>query len=68
MKYRPTIAQPLQGKMDYEKAALFLGVSVRTLKRKVRADDVPHYRIGYRVYFSEVDLLKWVESCRRGQV
>ena len=63
---RGTITQALAGKMDYDQAALFLGVSRRTLGKWVKAGAVPHYKIGRRVYFDEGQLFLWIESCRHG--
>jgi len=63
MKYRPTITQPLRAKMDYNATALFLGVSMRTIKRWVKDEAIPHYRIGRRVYFDESRLFEWIGDC-----
>lgn len=62
-KYRPLIVEPLRGKMRYDNTALFLGVSVRTLRRWVRSKTIPFYRIGRRVYFEEAELLDWIANC-----
>ena len=62
-RYRPMIAEPLRGKMRYDNTALFLGVSVRTLRRWVRAKAIPFYRIGRKVYFEEAELLEWIANC-----
>ena len=51
-------------KMTYQHTANFLGVSTRTLRRWVKRDRIPHYKLGRRVYFEEQDLLRWVETCR----
>lgn len=54
-------------KMTYVDTANFVGVSERTLRRWVRKDNIPHYKVGHRVYFNQEDLFDWVESCRRGE-
>ena len=65
-EYKGSYPSALAGKMSYDEAALFLDVSKRTLQKRVKAGTVPHYRIGHRVYFSEGQLLEWIESCKRG--
>ena len=65
-KDRGTIATPLSEKWRYAEAAKYLAVSQRTLEKWVKADAVPHYRIGSRVYFDEASLFKWIQSRKRG--
>ncbi len=54
----------IAAKMTYAHTANFLGVSERTLRRWVKRDRIPHYKLGRRVYFDELDLLRWIETCR----
>ena len=68
MKQRKGLSPPIVAdKMTYEHTANFIGVSERTLRRWVRRDSIPHYKLGRRVYFNKVDLFDWIESCRRGE-
>ena len=65
MKQRKSMSKPiLTGEMTYSDTADFLSVSERTVRRWVRSKNIPHYKIGRRVYFTEADLLRWIESCR----
>ena len=65
MKQRKSLSTPiLPGKMTYADTAKWLTVSERTIRRWVRKDNIPYYKVGRRVYFQETDLLRWIESCR----
>ena len=65
MKHRKGLSAPiLPDKMTLDDTENFLGVGQRTIRRWVRRDNIPYYKIGRRVYFTEADLLRWIESCR----
>ena len=50
----------------YGEAGKLLRLSVRTLQKQVKAGALRCERIRRRVYFTEKQLLDFVESCRRG--
>ena len=65
MKQRKGLSTPiLPDKMTLTDTSNFLAVSERTIRRWVRRDNIPYYKVGRRVYFQETDLLRWIESCR----
>ena len=43
-------------------AAEFTGIKVRTWYAWYQVWNVPHYRLGRRIMFSESDLTRWMES------
>lgn len=45
----------------YDEAAKFLQVSVRTLKRRVKRNEVPHLYVGSLVRFAPWKLCAWAE-------
>ena len=50
---------------SYGEASKLLRLSVRTLQHYVKKGYLHCERIGRRVYFTDVQLLDFVESCRR---
>jgi len=51
----------------YPEAGKLLRLTVRTLQSQVKSGELRCVRIGRRVYFTDIQLLDWVESCRRGE-
>jgi excisionase family DNA binding protein len=52
------------GLVDYEEAAIMLGLNPYTLRRYVCARKLPFLKIGKRVFFDPDDLRQWVEAHR----
>ena len=52
---------------SYGEASKLLRLSVRTLQHYVKSGKLRCERVGRRVYFTDIQLLDWVESCRRGE-
>lgn len=51
--------------LDYQQAAVKLGVKIGTLRVMVSRKTVPHVRLGKRmVKFDPVALDRWIDSCR----
>jgi excisionase family DNA binding protein len=46
-------------------AAAFLGCSYDWLMKEVRRKQIPHYRIGRRVFFTREALTLWIENQER---
>ncbi len=62
------MAQPVTSvaPLDYESAADYCNLSVRTIKRAVAAGSLAHIRIGSRhVRFLVEDLDRWLDQHRR---
>lgn len=49
--------------MTYQEASKRLGISVRTLQKRVKSGDAPHVRIGRKVFFTEGLLIEYINSC-----
>lgn len=49
-----------------DEAAIIVGVSKQTLAawRCTKKENIPYYKIGGKVFYSEQDLLEWVENKR----
>lgn len=55
--------------LSEQHAARKLGISVRKLRRMVRADQVPYVELpGEEIRFDERDLAEWVANHRRGEL
>ena len=52
--------------LTYQDASMRLGISVRTLQKRVKSGDVAHVRLGRKVYFTEELLIEYIESCIHG--
>jgi len=52
--------------IPYQEASKRLGISVRTLQKRVKSGDAPHVRIGRKVYFTEGLLIEYINSCVEG--
>lgn len=48
-------------RLDPYEAAQFVGCRYDKLMMLVRAKEIPHYRIGRRVFFTEQSLKEWIE-------
>jgi len=46
-------------------AAARLGVSTKTLERKIFDGSIPHYKIGSRILIDPVDLDAYLQKCRQ---
>ena len=50
----------------YEAVDFFGGeVSYSTLMRACRCGNIPHFKIGSRVYFRKIKLMEWIEAQER---
>ncbi len=52
--------------LDAKAAGVLLGVPPTWLLAQARRDAVPHVRLGRYVRFDEGDLLRWIETVKRG--
>jgi hypothetical protein len=52
--------------LDAKTAGALLGVPGSWLLAQARRDAVPHVRLGKYVRFDSRDLLRWIESVKRG--
>lgn len=52
--------------ITYKEAAERIGISVRTLSKRVKNGDVPHVRIGRKVFFTEGLLIEYINKCIEG--
>ncbi len=50
--------------LNMEQAAYMLGFKESTLRNKVNAKQVPHYKNGAQVYFFKEELKDWIETHR----
>ena len=53
--------------LTISQAAELMGVSVSTVKRRVRHDELPFYRLGNRTKFSVADIETWQRQYRHVQ-
>ncbi|MGI1659532.1 MAG: helix-turn-helix domain-containing protein [Desulfitobacterium sp.] len=51
-----------------EEAAKHLGCGYDKLMQMVRLNQIPHYRIGRRVFFTQQTLDRWIENQERQSV
>jgi excisionase family DNA binding protein len=49
-------------RVTIREAAKILGLSPFTVGVMVRTKRLPHYRIGGRIFFSQEELLAWIEA------
>lgn len=52
--------------LTYQDASKRLGVSVRTLQKRVKSGDVAHVRLGRKVYFTEELLIEYIQASIKG--
>ena len=50
--------------LSLPEAAEFLGIHPSTVSRKVKNQEIEHYKIGSRLKFSEAALLDYLERCK----
>jgi excisionase family DNA binding protein len=51
-----------------QEAADYIGCKYDKLMQMVRLKQIPHYRIGKRVFFTKESLEKWVEEMERKSI
>lgn len=51
-----------------EEAAAFIGCGYDKLMKMVRKHEIPHFRIGRRVFFTRETLALWIENLERQSV
>jgi excisionase family DNA binding protein len=49
-------------RFDVKEAAPYIGASAYKLREMVRMKQIPHYRIGSRIFFRKEVLDKWIEK------
>lgn len=49
-------------RMTVKEAAPFIGASEFKLREMVRQKEIPHYRIGSRIFFRKPILEQWIEQ------
>jgi excisionase family DNA binding protein len=55
--------------LTVRETSTFLRISVSTLNRLVRQNEIPSYKVSYRRLFDKEELVEWVRAQRRdGQV
>ena len=54
--------------IDTERVAEILGLTKNAINKMVRANRIPYYDKGEKIYFFEDELIKWVEQSRIGTV
>ena len=47
-----------------DQVAEILNESTKTIRRRLKAGDIPHYRFGASVRIGDGDLLSYCESCK----
>lgn len=48
--------------LTISETAKFLSVSLPTLYQKTAKSEIPHFKVGRKLYFKKSDLLNWIES------
>jgi excisionase family DNA binding protein len=48
--------------MDTKDASKFIGCSAYTIRELARKKQIPHYRIGNRIMFTQQSLIKWIDK------
>lgn len=51
--------------LDIKQAAEFLKLSVPTLYGLNTRRDIPHFKVGKKLYYKRTDLINWISSGRR---
>jgi excisionase family DNA binding protein len=49
--------------LTLEETSQFLKISTSTLKRLIRQNGIPSYKVGHRRLFDKDELVEWVRSC-----
>lgn len=55
-------------RLSPNQAARYIGCSYDKLLQMVRAGEVPHYRIGARVFFTQEKLAAWIDGLENESV
>jgi len=50
--------------IDVATLAEHLGLTERTIRRKVAQGEIPHYKLGNSIRFDPVEIQAWLEACR----
>ena len=50
--------------IDVATLAEHLGLTERTIRRKVAQGEIPHYKIGNSIRFDPVEIEAWLKACR----
>ena len=50
--------------IDVATLAVHLGLTERTIRRKVAQGEIPHYKIGNSIRFDPVEIEAWLKGCR----
>ena len=50
--------------IDVATLAEHLGLTERTIRRKVAAGEIPHYKLGNSIRFDPVEIEGWLQACR----
>ncbi len=50
--------------IDVATLAQHLGVTERTIRRKVADGEIPHYKLGHSIRFDPVEIEAWLQACR----
>jgi excisionase family DNA binding protein len=51
--------------LDVNKACQFLGVSKSTIYKKTSEREIPHSKVGKRLYFKRSELIEWISEGRQ---
>ena len=51
--------------LDVNKACQFLGVSKSTIYKKTSDREIPHSKVGKRLYFKRSELIEWISEGRQ---
>lgn len=50
--------------IDVATLAEHLGLTERTIRRKVADGEIPHYKLGNSIRFDPVEIEAWLQACR----
>lgn len=48
--------------MTVNEIALFLHCSTSNIRNMVKANEIPHFRLGYRIYFNKETITQWLRN------
>ena len=51
-----------------KEAAAYIGCRYDKLMKMVRTNEIPHYRIGRRVFFTKETLTMWIDNMERKSI
>ena len=52
--------------IDVATLAEHLGLTERTIRRKVAGGEIPHFKLGNSIRFDPVEIEAWLQACRVG--